>query len=286
MGSLSRLDTIKRRSHNIFDPLKDGKTTPIFVFKSNLAGQMLSTTALTAKRFFLAKSKAEGPVGNSYALPTGAHYDRDFPQQRLLIHYGRLFEWASKHPSKLILLPRIGCNSDAINEGQIRQFALEEAPHNIILPGTWERHACPKHGLVRLFLYGASYLTNEEVFAAVDHMTQKVRATTPPENIEIIIPPREDGAKRAHAYAKERGYAYRSVIPLQQRLRENDTLAAHFTFWYATHSILLYSSDPRFEAFHRLDRYGNLARFSDIALHHRVVLRWTDIEDIRPALNL
>jgi hypothetical protein len=283
MAALNRFGLPSERANNPFDPFSDG-ITPLFVFNANLAGEMLSSTAMCAKRFYKARSTSGGFTGQAYGLATGARYGKSFNQAQLLRSYQMFFDDAAVSSKNTFMLPRLGCNKNSqINEEVVRDIAISNSPANVMLPGVWERK---RHNdeICRLFFYGHSYLADDEVFAALDYLTSKIQREVPAENIEIIIPPREDAAKRAVAYALSRGFSHRIVMPLQKGVRNNDVLASHFVFWYATHCILLYSKSPLFDNFHSIDRYGNLAKFSDIAMRHRLGTRWTNIEDIRPFL--
>lgn len=293
MGTLTRREQIQRlaRGVNPLDPLETA-TPPTFVFNANLAGEMLSSTAQTARKFYQAGWVSRGFSGNSYGLPTGPYYGQRFAHNRMAYEYRQFYADAATVPEQAFLLPRLGCNAKQsgsvgsgvpIAETLIRDQALTHAPPNVMLPGTWEKH---RHNgaMCRLLLYGQAYLEDDAVLPAVDYLLSNVLTTLSRDQIEIILPARQDGADRAKKYAKLRGIRTRRVVPLQARLREDDCLTAHLMFWYATHAILLYSSDERFSRYHQLDRYGDLQRFFTIAMNHRLKVRWTDIESIRPVL--
>lgn len=294
MGSLMQCGLSRSLAPGVnpLDPRGEG-TPPTFVYSANLAGEMLGSTARTARAFYQASYTGRGFTGNSYALPAGPRYGQRFIHTRLAQEYKQFFADAAGSPRNTFLLPQIGCNARheetvgngmAVNEDLIKNLAISKAPDNVMLPGAWER-ARNRDKICRLSFYGQAYLNDAEVFSALDYLMAPCFDEVPRENIEILLLPREDSSSRSIKYARSRGLKTRPIVPLQDGLLNDDVRTTHLVYWWATHCILLYSSDEKYQRFHKLDRYGDLSQFFQLALNHRLITRRADIERIRPVFG-
>lgn len=114
-------------------------TTMIFVFGSNLAGRHGKGAAKAAIDHHGAiYGKAEGPQGESYAIPTKDKNLRPLPLNDIAIHIGRFLEYSQEHPHLNFLVTRIGCGLAGYTDAEVKVY-FENAPSNCILPFGWRK---------------------------------------------------------------------------------------------------------------------------------------------------
>ena len=109
----------------------------VFVFGSNLHGIHSGGASLMAFRNFGAEwGQAEGPQGQSYAIPTDIRGEAvgnisDFLKK----HIDKFIDYAKIHQEKIFLVTKIGCGTAGFYEDYMAQFFKEALEmKNVRLP--------------------------------------------------------------------------------------------------------------------------------------------------------
>ena len=125
------------------------KANEIFVFGSNTSGRHLGGASLMAlQRFGAVMGQAEGPQGQSYAIPTDfdqlAWEMNGYPaqigkkmwnQKGLPDAVGRFLDYAAQHPELQFLVTRVGCGKAGFHDADIAPlFRRALDMENISLP--------------------------------------------------------------------------------------------------------------------------------------------------------
>jgi hypothetical protein len=106
----------------------------VFVFGSNLAGRHGAGAAKFAHASRGAiYGQAEGPQGNSYAIPTKDSKLRTLSLIEIRRHVDRFIDYARAHPHLSFELTPIGCGLAGYKPTDIAPM-FREAPKNVALP--------------------------------------------------------------------------------------------------------------------------------------------------------
>jgi len=203
---------------------------PVFVFGSNEAGRHGKGAALAAKREYGAKvGVIRGMTGNAYALPTKDAQLECLPLGRVIDELGAFFDLACATPGTSYRLTRVGCGLAGLPEEDVRDYVLEHAPDNVLLPGVWEAVRTP--GLARVIVAGSRTVDDYQRLADnLDRILSQLR------NVEIV----SGGARGADAlgerYAIERGLKLRRMPALWEIFQKlSGPIRNARMSWYGTH---------------------------------------------------
>lgn len=113
------------------------KTTPIFVFGSNLAGRHDKGAALYAKVHHGAiYGQGYGLQGRSFAIPTKDSSLKTLPLWCIKEFVDSFIDFAIEHPEYQFRLTRIGCGLTGYQDFDIVPM-LKNTPNNVIKPPGW-----------------------------------------------------------------------------------------------------------------------------------------------------
>lgn len=123
---------------------KDGSspsTDQVFVFGSNLSGYHGGGAARAAHQLYGAEwGVAEGPTGNSYAIPTvQEHISGPLSLDEIAKHVVDFIVHAIKNHETEFLVTRIGCGLAGHRDQDIAPM-FSSAPNNCSLPDTWAQY--------------------------------------------------------------------------------------------------------------------------------------------------
>lgn len=140
-----------------------------FVFGSNLAGRHGFGAALHAREFCGARpGQAEGPMGQSYGIPTKDEDLNTLSLDAIRGHVDRFLEYAAKRSDRRFQVTRIGCGLAGYRDEDIAPM-FRGRPENVGLSGRWMR----KLGELekpRLVVAGSRGIDDAEVVgAACEH---------------------------------------------------------------------------------------------------------------------
>ena len=110
----------------------------VFVFGSNTSGRHGKGAALTARQCYGAiQGIGEGPMGQSYALPTcdGRFYPLSLEQIRAAVD--RFMVCARSHPELDFQVTRVGCGLAYYKDHQIAPMFIG-APENCLFDTKWK----------------------------------------------------------------------------------------------------------------------------------------------------
>lgn len=111
----------------------------IFVFGSNLGGRHGKGAALTAMRFKNAEyGVAEGPTGNSYALPTCDHRFKGLPLDHIQTYVNRFIMWARANPQMTFQVTRVGCGLALYSDKDIAPLFMDAPKENCFFDIKWK----------------------------------------------------------------------------------------------------------------------------------------------------
>ena len=256
------------------DPGGSGEP-PQFVFSATVSGDMTSASAKVARSFYKAGRSNGGWRGNSYGIPIGRAADDVFPLVRIEQQYERFFDLAKRNPSVYFQFPRVAAGQRSGRpeyEPRLARLAAHRAPDNVLLPGSWLAAHKP---LCRLFVYAETSIDSSTAFRIFDGVVGPKLARIGKRDCEVVVPPRQQGAGRAVAYAKHQSIAYRLLNHPNARISRSDTLISAYLFWYATDVVLIYNSDRKDEPDEGLYHYA------DWALQQRLNVRYIDVQQAK-----
>lgn len=259
---------------NPLDPGGSGEP-PQFVFSATSSGDMTSASAKVARSFYKAGRCSGGWRGNSYGIPIGRSADDVFPLIRIEQQYERFFDLAKRNPSLYFQFPRIAAGQRSGRteyEPRLARLAVAVAPDNVLLPGSWIAAHKP---LCRLFVYAETSIDNETMFRILDAVVGPKLARIGKRHCEIVMPPRQEGAARAKAYAQHQTIPYRLINHPDPRITRSDKLITSFLWWFATDVVLIYNSEKKCPIDHALYEYA------DWALQQRLNVRYIDVQQAK-----
>lgn len=109
----------------------------IFCFGSNLIGRHAAGAARDAMDFWGAEDGyGEGPVGESYAIPTCDEHLRPLSVERIAEFVNDFIDYTLAHPEQTFYVTRIGCGIAGYASEQIAPLFVD-APSNVQLPAGW-----------------------------------------------------------------------------------------------------------------------------------------------------
>lgn len=118
----------------------------IFVFGSNLSGRHGKGAALTARLQHGAQyGKAEGPTGNSYALPTCGHRFEPLSLDEIYEHVQRFINYAKQDWQTEFQITRIGCGLGRHKDEHIAPMFWASS-RNCFFDKKWEDVLIPRQG--------------------------------------------------------------------------------------------------------------------------------------------
>ncbi len=125
-------------AYRVVQPMtKSYRSTPVFVFGSNLAGRHGAGAARTAKQSFGAiYGQGIGRQGNSYAIPTKDGDLKTLPLGAIQMFVEQFIEYAHVHHETPFAVTRIGCGLAGYKDEDIAPF-FKNAPSNCSLPPGW-----------------------------------------------------------------------------------------------------------------------------------------------------
>lgn len=115
---------IKSSSNFTPDFIESLGENEVFVFGSNLNGVHAGGASLMALRNFGAEwGQAEGPQGQSYAIPTDIRGEAvDNFSAYLKKHIDTFIAYAKDHPDKFFFVTKVGCGNAGFDEEFIAPF--------------------------------------------------------------------------------------------------------------------------------------------------------------------
>lgn len=117
--------------------LPDPKLRAHLVFGSNLAGIHGAGAALIAKIHFDAEEgSGDGPVGQSYAIPTKYNPRKSLPLRDIHVHVDQFLRHARKNRGTPFWVTRVGCGRAGYTDDQIAPM-FRDAPDNCSFPEEW-----------------------------------------------------------------------------------------------------------------------------------------------------
>lgn len=121
------------RTDKTFAP-ESGK---IFVFGSNLRGAHGGGAARFAHdKLGALMGCAQGPTGQSYAIPTKDFRIETLPLADIANYVGDFLAYAAEHPEIAFFVTRIGCGLAGLDDEQIAPMFAGATP-NVELPDGW-----------------------------------------------------------------------------------------------------------------------------------------------------
>ena len=109
----------------------------VFVFGSNTSGRHGKGAALTARQYYGAtQGQGEGPMGQSYALPTCDGRFRALLLKDIRAAVDRFFVCAKAHPELDFKVTRVGCGLAHYKDHDIAPMFIG-APDNCLFDSMW-----------------------------------------------------------------------------------------------------------------------------------------------------
>jgi hypothetical protein len=109
----------------------------IFVFGSNLAGMHLAgAAAFAVERHGAIFGFAEGPQGNSYAIPTCDPNINPLSLSEITSNIQHFVDHATQNAHQDFQVTRIGCGIAGFTDAQIAPL-FKNAPVNCVMPPEW-----------------------------------------------------------------------------------------------------------------------------------------------------
>lgn len=228
---------------------------PLLVFGSNLAGRHGTGAARAAlAQYGAVPGCGKGLTGHSYALPTKDAHLAPLPLDRVLGELAELSAFAGDHPGQMFRMTRVGCGLAGHPEAQIRDYLLEHAPANVLLPGVWERQRQPD--LARVVVAGSRGFGD---YALMERKLDALLSRL--DRVEIV----SGGAKGADSlgerYAIERGLRLRRMPAYWEAFgRAAGHIRNRRMSWYGTHLVAFWDgSSPGTKGMIELAKEDGLA---------------------------
>lgn len=112
------------------------KPNEVFVFGSNMAGNHAGGAARTAvEKFGAIMGQAEGPQGQSYAIPTLNCNMAKVTEEQLQASLEKFAKYAADNDNLKFYLTKIGCGIAGFSEEEIAEVIYRvHLPHNVVIP--------------------------------------------------------------------------------------------------------------------------------------------------------